>query len=274
MRHRWIIARFIIARTLMAIFSNLVPIRRHSFSQPIVCSTMLRRLWACLSKTDRPSCLSFLFSLSRDQRLDPVLPKPVSHAIVAGAFVARQSLWPLAWPSQRLRDSNLIHHRLDARRVVRLSSSHFDRQRQAPTVSNQVELAAESTSRAAQSVVFRLFRGMRWQPGQSGRFSIRRGDVPWGNVAAILAVGQPPSLRSRPVERFERGPSPKPYPPSTSSRIVPRVLTLHEHRVCHSPRRRAPSPRPLHQSRLARAASSLLSRLRSRCLVPRACRPA
>jgi hypothetical protein len=26
------------------VFSNLVPIRRHSFSQPIVCSPMLRRL--------------------------------------------------------------------------------------------------------------------------------------------------------------------------------------------------------------------------------------
>lgn len=95
---------------------------------------------------------------SRDQRLDAVLPKPVPHTVVAVAFVARQSLWPLAWPSNRLRDSDLIHHRLDARRFVRLTGSHFDRQRQAPTVSNQVELAAESASRAAQRVVFRLFR--------------------------------------------------------------------------------------------------------------------
>lgn len=93
-----------------------------------------------------------------DQRLDAVLPKPIPHAVVAVALIARQLLWPFAWSSQRLRDGNLIHHRLNARRFVRLPGGHFDRQRQASTVSHQVELAAESASRAAQSVVFRLFR--------------------------------------------------------------------------------------------------------------------
>ena len=43
--------------------------------------------------------------------------------------------------------------------------------------------------------------------------------------------GQTPSLRSRPVERRSGRSSPEPYPPSTSSHIVPRVSTSHEHRV-------------------------------------------
>jgi hypothetical protein len=38
----------------MASFSKLGPIRRHSFSHPIVCSAMLRRLYASLSKTRGP----------------------------------------------------------------------------------------------------------------------------------------------------------------------------------------------------------------------------
>jgi hypothetical protein len=40
---------------------------------------------------------------ARDQRLDAALPKPAPHAVVAVAFVTRQSLWPLARPPQRLR---------------------------------------------------------------------------------------------------------------------------------------------------------------------------
>jgi len=42
-------ATFIMAKKLIAIFSNRVPMRRHSFSQPMLGSTMLRRLYMSLS---------------------------------------------------------------------------------------------------------------------------------------------------------------------------------------------------------------------------------
>jgi hypothetical protein len=44
LRRRWIIGSHIIARKLWGSYSNLVLIRKYYFSQPIVCSAMLRRL--------------------------------------------------------------------------------------------------------------------------------------------------------------------------------------------------------------------------------------
>ena len=53
------------------------------------------------------------------------------------------------------------HTLLDDRTTpIRLFVEHFHRQRQALSVSNQVELAAEATSPAARSVVFRLVGGI------------------------------------------------------------------------------------------------------------------
>ena len=100
----------------------------------------------------------FLVFLAGDQRLYAVYPKPILHSVLAVTLVTRQSLWSLTTPPQRLRDGDPIHDRLAARRLVRLAGSHFDRQRQAQTGANQVDLAAESASLAAQSVVFQLFR--------------------------------------------------------------------------------------------------------------------
>lgn len=112
---------------------------------------------------------------ARNQRLDAALPKLVPHTVVAVAFVTSQSLWPLAWPPCRPRNCDLIHHRLDACGFPRLPGGHFDRQRQASTVSDQVALAAESASRAAQSVLLALSRG-------DGSFSGSTvgGCLPWG----------------------------------------------------------------------------------------------
>jgi hypothetical protein len=170
----------------------------------------------------------FVF-LARDQRLDAVLSKPVPHAVVAVALVARQSLRPLAWPSQRLRDRDLVHHRLNARRLVRPAGGHFNRQRQASTVSNQVEIAAESASRAAQSVVFRLF------PMATAAFL----EAP---AAARLARTDEPSMHHRSqsivpsassrmcrADRFQT--EPRSHPAYVYCRIIAGVdLSAHERR--------------------------------------------
>lgn len=89
---------------------------------------------------------------------DAVSPEPVVHTVATVALVTGQQLRTLARTTQALRDGNLVHHRLDAHRIMHLTGSDFDSQGYASAVSNQVELAAESASRAAQSVIFRLVR--------------------------------------------------------------------------------------------------------------------
>lgn len=73
---------------------------------------------------------------ARDQQLDAALPKLVPRTVVAVDCVTSQSLCLLMWPPCRLRDSDLIHHRLDVSRFRRLAGGRFDLPRQASTVSS------------------------------------------------------------------------------------------------------------------------------------------
>ena len=99
---------------------------------------------------------SLIVPLSNDGA-DAVVPEPLTNAGVAISLVSCQAIGPSPRGTQRLRDRNEIHHGLDPLGVVDLSPSYLGGDGKALTVSNQVEFAAESTSRAAQCVVFGLF---------------------------------------------------------------------------------------------------------------------
>lgn len=67
-----------------------------------------------------PALLDFL---ARDQRLEAVLSKPVAHPAFAVALAAHQSLRQLAWASLHLWDQDLVHPRLNVRRLVHLAGA-------------------------------------------------------------------------------------------------------------------------------------------------------
>lgn len=89
----------------------------------------------------------------RDHGTDAVLPEPLANARVAVSFVPGQTVGPRPGPSEGLGDGNALHHRLDPRGIVDLTGGDFRREGKALTVSDQVDFAAESAPRAAQSVV-------------------------------------------------------------------------------------------------------------------------
>jgi hypothetical protein len=85
-----------------------------------------------------------LVGLSRDHGTNAMSSKPIANASNAVGFVTGKPSRTLTRPPQRLRDANMIQNRFQLRRFVLLSSRYFGRQRYACTVSDQVELAAES----------------------------------------------------------------------------------------------------------------------------------
>src|SRR5436190_14171454 len=102
-----------------------------------------------------------LIVLVRDHRLDLLPLDPVAHAGDAVALVAGEfpGLVPTlaflaATPDQA--GDRLADERLDPRGFVHLPGGHFDGQRSARAVSNQVELRSKPASAAAQRVVRRL----------------------------------------------------------------------------------------------------------------------
>lgn len=92
----------------------------------------------------------------RDHGLDTVVAQPLADPGIAVPLVADEALRSHSRTTQGLGDGDLIHHRFDASGIVDLTRGHFDGDRKALAVSNHVEFAAESASRAAQSVVFRF----------------------------------------------------------------------------------------------------------------------
>ena len=84
--------------------------------------------------------------------------KPISDAPIAVSLVAGDGGRASARRPERLRNTHRFHEGFELRRLVTLSRRHFDGKWQAVTVSDQVEFGPESAARAAQRVVFGLFR--------------------------------------------------------------------------------------------------------------------
>ena len=95
--------------------------------------------------------VSFLVRALGDHRLDSVSPQPATDAGIAVSLVTGN-----AARTGASTNPHRIHHSFELCRLVSLSGGDFCGEGQASAVSNQVQLAAESASRAAQSVVFRL----------------------------------------------------------------------------------------------------------------------
>src|SRR5262249_50756454 len=79
--------------------------------------------------------------------------QPVAHRRPAVGLVTGQYPWAFSWPAQRLRNGDVIHHRIDTCRFVDLARGDFDRQRSGLAISDQVELRSKPASAAAQRVV-------------------------------------------------------------------------------------------------------------------------
>src|SRR5437899_993773 len=100
-----------------------------------------------------PAVLGVLVAATRNDHANRMAMEPRADAGVAVALVARQTRGSRSrWP-HRLPDANPIHDFFELRALVDLSGRDVDRERESVTVSNQVELAAESAARANQCVV-------------------------------------------------------------------------------------------------------------------------
>jgi hypothetical protein len=88
-----------------------------------------------------------------------VSSQPAADAWLAVALVARQLHRPAAWPTAPLRDAHFVQDALRLGRLVPLAGGHFDRQRQAVAVTDQVDCRAETAAGPAQGMVRRLTRG-------------------------------------------------------------------------------------------------------------------
>jgi len=86
-----------------------------------------------------------------DHGPNSVLPQPATDPGIAVSFVPGNAIRTSASPN-----THRVHQSFELRRLVSLSAGDFGGKGQASAVSNQVQLAAESASRAAQSVVFGL----------------------------------------------------------------------------------------------------------------------
>src|SRR5438132_12312502 len=89
---------------------------------------------------------------------DMMIAEPLADARVAVPLVSGEPVRPHARTTERPRDRDSIHDGLDPRGVVDLTRRHFDRDRKPLAVGDQVELAPESASRAAERVVLGLVR--------------------------------------------------------------------------------------------------------------------
>lgn len=71
-------------------------------------------------------------------------PKPLTYLRKTVRLVTSQTLGTFTWATHRLSNGDAVQERLDLSRFVPLSSSYFHYERQASTISNQMEFAAES----------------------------------------------------------------------------------------------------------------------------------
>src|SRR5437867_3915827 len=99
--------------------------------------------------------------LVRDDRSDALPAEPIAHVLSAVALVGDEflGLMPPAEPLSPPPDQaghRLSDDRFGPRRLVHLTGGHFDGERSARTVSNQMEFRAKPASAAAQRVVRRF----------------------------------------------------------------------------------------------------------------------
>ena len=91
-----------------------------------------------------------------DHGSDCVPSKPRANARIAVSLVPSHGSRSLAWTANGLRNAYSIHDEFELSRFVPLPGCHLSGEGQAVAVSDQVEFAAKSAARAAQTVVFWL----------------------------------------------------------------------------------------------------------------------
>src|SRR6267143_1205798 len=100
-----------------------------------------------------PPVVRMLVTAPRDHAADRMLMEPGADAPIAVAFVSGHRRRPCTRRSDGLTDANPAHDFFELRTFVDLSGRDVDGEGKSVTFSNQVELAAESAARVAQSVV-------------------------------------------------------------------------------------------------------------------------
>ena len=100
-----------------------------------------------------------------------VLAKPCSNARKAVPLVSRNGGGSLTGAPRRLGNSHGVQQRFELRGLVTLTGRHFRNEGQAVAVSDQMEFCPESAARAAQSVVFWLFRPPFFPPPAAARLA-------------------------------------------------------------------------------------------------------
>lgn len=100
--------------------------------------------------------VAFLVAALGDDGPDRVSTQPPTNAVETVSLVASHAARSTAGSAHGLGNAHRVHQELELRRLVRLSRRDFDGKRESPAVSHQMELAPESATRAAQSVVWGL----------------------------------------------------------------------------------------------------------------------
>lgn len=104
-------------------------------------------------KLDAPVMSGVLVFLVGNDGPDAPVSQPLADSLDAIRLVACQTAGTKTRPAQRLRNSDRIKQRFNARRFVLLPGSKQGVQRKASAVSNQMEFGAETASAAAQCVI-------------------------------------------------------------------------------------------------------------------------
>lgn len=104
-----------------------------------------------------PSIVLMLVDASWDDTADRMTTQPLPDAREAVAFVASEARRSSASSSRGSADAHAVHDRFEPLGLVDLPRRDVRGEGESATVSNQVELAAESAARAAERVVFGLF---------------------------------------------------------------------------------------------------------------------
>ncbi len=113
--------------------------------------------------------VGMLVATPRDHDTDRVLMEPGADAPIAVTFVSGDRRGPCTRRSNGLADANPAHDFFELRAFVDLSGRDVDGEGKSVTFSNQVEVAAESAARVAQSVVFGFFGAPFFPPPAAAR---------------------------------------------------------------------------------------------------------